>query len=75
MDASEGTAFKEVRASVFGTAEVEDPGPEDEEQRDEALSPKELKFKRDKVQLKQQTSKERMSSKGAHRGPMQPRGR
>lgn len=58
VDQSEGNAFKEVRGSVFGASEVDD-------QKEElaATSPKELKFKRDKVQLKQQNNKDRLSSK------------
>lgn len=48
VDESEGNAFKEVRGSVFGASEVDD-------QKEElaTTSPKELKFKRDRVQLKQ----------------------
>lgn len=60
LDQREGNAFTEVRGSVFGASEVE-------EQKEEqgTVSPKELQFKRDRVQLKQQSNKEKVSSKGS----------
>ena len=62
VDANESAAFKEVRSSVFGASDLEEQqAPTKQEV---VVSPKELKFKRDKVQLKQQTHLEKMSSKG-----------
>ena len=69
------SAFKEVRASIFTDEEAaEAPKAPSERQAAEeqpVVSPKELKFKRDRVQLKQQTSLDKMSSKAA-RDPRKP---
>lgn len=53
-DPNESGAFKEVRASVFGSSEIEEQPPKVDQHPDysEVISPKELKFKREKVQLK-----------------------
>lgn len=69
------SAFKEVRGSIFADEEIVEAHKAPSETQPvcepPVVSPKELKFKRDKVQLKQQTSLDKISSKAA-RDPRKP---
>ena len=61
-DHTESNTFKEVRGSVFRTSELEFESSKDEPSK--PVSP-ELKFKRDSVKAKQQSSKERVASQAS----------